>query len=272
MADASSFLPVVAEHVPVSATPPGRTLDLTRRQSIGPTVTASDGMLVIAVPALGRGMVDQVARAVAGALAVEPRAVLCDLSVVADAPLPEELEALAAATAPALEWPGTPVALAVPDPDVRAVFAAAPMRRHVLLQPDLERAIDDLRQRPAPLVSRLRLPANLTSSATARSFSRRLCLDWGVRHALASSSLVVSELVTNAIRHTVVDIELSLARLGDRLRVAVHDQGPGIPRQGQAAPTATSGRGLALVDGFSRAWGVLPLSDGGKSVWAVLDV
>lgn len=271
MVDASGFVPVVADAAPTAA-PPRRGPDLALQQSSTLPVTVTDDIVVIAVPARGPVMADQLARTVTEALAVEPRAVLCDLAGVTEAPRPADLEALTAATASAREWAGTLVALAIPDPDVRAAFAGVPMRTHVLLQPSLGQAIDDIGQHPAPLVGRLRLPPNLTSSAAARSFSRRLCLDWGVRHALAAASLVVSELVTNAIRHTVADIELSLARLDNRLRVAVHDQGPGIPRQSEAAPTATSGRGLALVDGFSRAWGVLPLPDAGKSVWAVLDV
>jgi hypothetical protein len=99
-----------------------------------------------------------------------------------------------------------------------------------------------------------------------------LCLDWGYRHGVASACLVVSELVSNVVLHAVTDMEVFIARHGRRLRLAVRDSSSQRPLVQPEDVERLHGRGLALVDGFSRAWGTLPVAGGGKVAWAVLDV
>jgi anti-sigma regulatory factor (Ser/Thr protein kinase) len=79
--------------------------------------------------------------------------------------------------------------------------------------------------------------------------------------------LVVSELATNAVTagRTVVSITVEIHR--DHVRVAAYDDGPGVPRPIAAGPSDRHGRGLAIVDSLSRAWGVRPQLPG-KQVWA----
>jgi anti-sigma regulatory factor (Ser/Thr protein kinase) len=85
--------------------------------------------------------------------------------------------------------------------------------------------------------------------------------------------LLVSELVTNAVRHPRTDgpIELVLERDSGRVRVEVSDPGDGFrkPRVGAPPPDALGGRGLLIVDRLAAAWGVSP----GKPtrVWFEID-
>ena len=68
-----------------------------------------------------------------------------------------------------------------------------------------------------------------------------------------------SELVTNAIRHGRATgpedrIRVRLARLGDRVRVEVRDDGPGFEATACATPPEVGGLGLQLVDRMAGAW------------------
>ncbi|MFJ9944673.1 ATP-binding protein [Streptomyces erythrochromogenes] len=95
---------------------------------------------------------------------------------------------------------------------------------------------------------------------------------WQLDPLIDRAALGVTELLGNVHRHAqpdktcVVEIEL---RLG-RLTVSVIDSDPRLPvlRTTQAGPLETSGRGLALVEALSEAWGVCERPDGpGKAVW-----
>jgi anti-sigma regulatory factor (Ser/Thr protein kinase) len=78
---------------------------------------------------------------------------------------------------------------------------------------------------------------------------------------------VISELVTNAVRHGRSRLLVSVHTQGSSVRLAVHDQSPAQPAARQAAPDAVSGRGLQIVAALSRNWGV-ETTAGGKTVWA----
>jgi len=79
-------------------------------------------------------------------------------------------------------------------------------------------------------------------------------------------SLLVSEVVTNAILHARSDIELNLVNHGARLRIEVRDGTGGEPAVRRFRDDAASGRGLAIVERLATAWGVTHLTDG-KLVW-----
>jgi len=86
--------------------------------------------------------------------------------------------------------------------------------------------------------------------------------------------LLVSELVTNAIRHAQPPLSLRAATLGPGLRVEVHDGAPDPPVLATQAtlddePTE-SGRGLFLVASLADRWGWDGHSTG-KAVWFELD-
>ncbi|MEO9139707.1 MAG: ATP-binding protein [Jatrophihabitans sp.] len=81
--------------------------------------------------------------------------------------------------------------------------------------------------------------------------------------------LVISELVGNAVTHAIDDGDLDVAwELEDAtVIVRVYDSCPGQPTPRQATPTATSGRGLAIVEALAQEWGVHTAGHG-KQVWA----
>jgi anti-sigma regulatory factor (Ser/Thr protein kinase) len=83
--------------------------------------------------------------------------------------------------------------------------------------------------------------------------------------------LVVSELVTNAVRagSPVVTVAVSLERT--RIVVRVSDHAVGWPEEREAAADDPGGRGLPLVSALSASWGVR-LIESGKVVWAELAV
>lgn len=227
---------------------------------------------VLAVAGSLHEVADELDRAVLHALAEEPRGVVCDLSGLVDGVRPRGVDLLASSSREAREWPGTPVALTCPDADLRSRLRRHPLSDDVMVRPTLRRALSDVDKNPAPAVVRTRLPPRVTASRTARDFVSRACLDWGLRHEVASACLVVSELVTNAVLHATPDIDLSLSRHGGRLRLAVRDRSATVPSPRGSDLARTTGRGLALIEGCSRSWGVLPTADGGKVVWAVLDL
>ncbi|WP_245880544.1 ATP-binding protein [Streptomyces zhaozhouensis] len=121
---------------------------------------------------------------------------------------------------------------------------------------------------------RFRLPAVPTSAAEARRLTRQQLAEWRApSDACDSAQLVISELVTNALRYTDSDsvgCEVRLA--GSLLRVAVASGGAG-PRRapGRAADDDEGGRGLLLVCSLAQVWGVRPREAGdGHEVWAEL--
>lgn len=119
----------------------------------------------------------------------------------------------------------------------------------------------------------------LTAVRTSVAEARRLVLarlrEWGIdAPARDDAQLVVSELFTNAVRHTDSEkIGCALRMIGSRLRVEVIDQGrgPTVPLPRHAGVDGESGRGLLLVTALAEDWGVRTNPDGpGHSVWAEL--
>jgi hypothetical protein len=97
---------------------------------------------------------------------------------------------------------------------------------------------------------------------------------WGLPHLCESASLVVSELVTNAIVHvhppygTLIGVRVE--RLESGVRIEVHDAGDSKPERREASADEESGRGLGLVEVLTGGqWGVSDRDGPGKLVWAI---
>jgi serine phosphatase RsbU (regulator of sigma subunit)/anti-sigma regulatory factor (Ser/Thr protein kinase) len=84
----------------------------------------------------------------------------------------------------------------------------------------------------------------------------------------ADAAVLVSELVTNALRHGKPPITLDIEVIHGGIRVAVSDQGTTYPVLPSAHPLPgrTSGRGLLILEALSTSWGVDPAPIG-KTVW-----
>ncbi|MFH9471560.1 SpoIIE family protein phosphatase [Streptomyces clavifer] len=99
----------------------------------------------------------------------------------------------------------------------------------------------------------------------ARRLARRALSRWGLDDLADEVELLVSEVVTNAVRYAERPVTLRLLRT-DILRCEVGDDSPQLPRQRRARDTDEGGRGLFLVNRLARRWGATRLSTG-KVVW-----
>ncbi|WP_327321956.1 ATP-binding protein [Streptomyces sp. NBC_01210] len=138
----------------------------------------------------------------------------------------------------------------------------------------------------------LRSHVMLAELPSGVGWARRHVVDilqqWAVpEDAIETARLIVSELATNAIRHTnrkaeettrhyspsdaprTFTVVLTLA--GGSLEISVWDQDPTPPTLMDVGTDATSGRGIFIVAALSSVWGYRPTPDAsGKVVWANL--
>ncbi|MGW1886780.1 SpoIIE family protein phosphatase [Streptomyces sp. NPDC001970] len=114
------------------------------------------------------------------------------------------------------------------------------------------------------------LPSDDTTVRRARNLAAGQLAEWGLEGLEDSTKLIVSELVTNAVRHGTGPIDLRLTR-HQVLTVEVSDTDAFSPRPRNAGTSDENGRGLLLVSQLSRRWGTRP-TPGGKVVWAEADL
>lgn len=114
------------------------------------------------------------------------------------------------------------------------------------------------------------LPALESSVKAAREWIAKIATEvWQIDDYIPR--LAISELCTNAIRHSTPDQQI-IARAYERAgkRIAeIWDQSPALPVPRHAAPTDENGRGLALLTHLVAHWGTRPLSpaETGKIVY-----
>ncbi|MEV7813679.1 SpoIIE family protein phosphatase [Streptomyces flaveolus] len=119
---------------------------------------------------------------------------------------------------------------------------------------------------PDDHVAEWRLDADPREVARARRLVRERLLDWGLPQAVETAELLVSEVVTNAVRHAESDrIGLRVVRT-DALLFEVTDDEPALPAMVSAGPYDESGRGLRVVSRLAREWGA-SASGHRKTVW-----
>ncbi|MCG7210901.1 ATP-binding SpoIIE family protein phosphatase [Streptomyces arenae] len=99
----------------------------------------------------------------------------------------------------------------------------------------------------------------------ARRLTRQALATWDLDDLTDTAELLVSEIVTNAVRHASRPIGLRLLRT-EVLRCEVGDDVPQLPRLRRASPDEEHGRGLYLVNRLARRWGTTRLGTG-KNVW-----
>lgn len=112
---------------------------------------------------------------------------------------------------------------------------------------------------------------------TARHEFRHVLEAWGMGELAESAELVLSELLTNSLRHAHYpvgrDIETRYERVGGGVRIEVHDANETWPELPKPSVEADFGRGLGIVDALTGArWGVSDREGVGKMVWAVVGV
>ena len=123
------------------------------------------------------------------------------------------------------------------------------------------------------------LGAHPESVQAGRNFTQVTLGLWDMETLADLAELVVSELLTNAVRHGVPSARKTVSEHCVRLRLLgqapfvmcmVTDPGQGIPVLRDSGLDAECGRGLTVVDACSVRWGWHLLDEGGKVVWALL--
>ena len=111
------------------------------------------------------------------------------------------------------------------------------------------------------------LPAKPASVGAARRLVRTSAADTFHGDMVETAELLVSELVSNAVMHagTPIDLTVSISD-APALTVGVTDGSPHRPVPRSYGETASTGRGLRLVEDLSDEWGVT-VRDTGKTVW-----
>jgi anti-sigma regulatory factor (Ser/Thr protein kinase) len=115
------------------------------------------------------------------------------------------------------------------------------------------------------------------SVRAARNFTLATLRRWDAAERGEDISIVVAELLTNALRHALVGpgssqpgqpIRLGLLDLGPCALCAVADPSTAAPVSQAPGSLAETGRGLQIIRALSDGWGYAVLSDTGKVVWA----
>ncbi|WP_432141338.1 ATP-binding protein [Streptomyces sp. bgisy084] len=111
--------------------------------------------------------------------------------------------------------------------------------------------------------------------ALARAELRKLLDSWDLAGVSDDALLVLSELLTNAVRHARVsrgrEIETRFSREPHGVRIEVHDAAQDWPQP--RMPDDCGGRGLTVVAELAACWGTEARDGGiGKAVWAVVAV
>lgn len=110
------------------------------------------------------------------------------------------------------------------------------------------------------------LAGDAASPARARRFVEETLAACSWDHFLDEATLLVTELVSNAVFHAGSEVELRVRLEDEVLRVEAHDSSPVLPSPRHYEDDALTGRGLAMVELVAADWGVEPTPTG-KAVW-----
>ena len=111
------------------------------------------------------------------------------------------------------------------------------------------------------------LSAHPTSPHSARVFVTGQLEEAGRSDVVEVASLLVSELVTNAIQHAASDVQVHFELRDAVVRVEVADASSRAPLRLVVPEDAERGRGLQLVEALASSWGVDQVPGDGKKVW-----
>jgi anti-sigma regulatory factor (Ser/Thr protein kinase) len=116
-------------------------------------------------------------------------------------------------------------------------------------------------------VTVLELPPTTESVPAARRFVRDLMRNSDTVADVDIASLLVTEIVTNAVLHALTPMTLRVEVSADAVRIEVRDGSELPPRLHAFSATAATGRGLRLLESLAVRWGVQHEPAGGKVVW-----
>ncbi|MCX4825178.1 SpoIIE family protein phosphatase [Streptomyces sp. NBC_01142] len=119
---------------------------------------------------------------------------------------------------------------------------------------------------PPDRIATWELPTDPALVSDVRAAAVRRLSQWGLDESAFAAELLLSELVTNAVRYGTGPIQVRLIH-GRTLICEVHDTSSTAPRLRHAATTDEGGRGLFLVAQLAQTWGTRYTTDG-KVIWA----
>jgi anti-sigma regulatory factor (Ser/Thr protein kinase) len=220
----------------------------------------SDGVEVLSVR--GRVADDEAAPlvdAVRQALASQPRAVVLDLAQVSDL---SDRARTALGTLPPLGKDAELASMVVCPPahtrDISGWLQAS----------DRTSALRKVERRSLPR-TRIEIEHSDQGPAQARAAVARCAQQLGLEGVCDDVLLLVSEMVTNAVRYAAPPVRLEISAGDEDVVVAVCDGSPQPPARREAYEDAEGGRGMLLVDLLTEDHGVRA-DPPGKAVWARL--
>ncbi|WP_344539084.1 SpoIIE family protein phosphatase [Streptomyces levis] len=150
-----------------------------------------------------------------------------------------------------------------PEETCRAVIGAL---KPASLSDDIALLAARTRRVPSSSVAEWDVPSDTTVVPSVRAECRTVLSGWGLEETAFTTELILSELVTNAIRYGSPPVKVRLLR-GRTLICEVSDGSSTSPRLRRAETTDEGGRGLFLVAQFALRWGTRYTSRG-KVIWA----
>jgi anti-sigma regulatory factor (Ser/Thr protein kinase) len=219
-----------------------------------------------------------VSAAIGKCLAEPPAGIIADLRDLGDPGAASAPLWLGAFRTTSVPRPPVQFALCLPTATAlnRRLRRAAEARRLPLFATMAEaRTAVARRLSPAPRL-RAEMPPHPSCAGMARNLVAQAGDSWNLPEMLLMrATLVVSELVANAVEHAGTDIRVIVSQRGAGLHLAVRDGVsdlplPGHPRAEAGAELLTRrGAGLGIVNAGADAWGAMP-TRGGKIVWAAI--
>jgi anti-anti-sigma factor len=233
-------------------------------------------------------------------LAAEPSVIVLDVAALRHRD-DVSLTVLPALAQHAAAWPGSAMTLAAAPPPLASALDRMAVARAVPVFPTTDAALKGAAGATGSGERvRVTLQPMLDATAAARHLIGRACRRWGAERIRDIAELVVTELVSNVLRHAGTEMEVGVARDRRLLHISVRDHATGLPRLGgshrpaarvfaaaaAAAPGPAAGRtvvdpvteqlredgrGLLVVSALTHAWGCTPVPDG-KVVWATLRI
>ncbi|MCE4947714.1 SpoIIE family protein phosphatase [Streptomyces noursei] len=130
---------------------------------------------------------------------------------------------------------------------------------------DIALLVARTRRLPAGRIADWEVPADPSAVAQVRAAAVRKLIEWGLAEEAFTTELILSELVTNAIRYAAGPIRVRL--IHDRSLICeVADHSSTSPHLRHAASTDEGGRGLFLIAQLAERWGTRYTGDG-KVIW-----
>lgn len=243
------------------------------RASLAATVEVrGDATVVHVAGSLGVSTAPVLRTTVLECLAAEPALIVLDVAELRSHD-DVALTVLPSLAQHAAAWPGSSMSMAAATAPLRSALDRMAVARQIPLFATTAAAIahgGGGAPGGEPKGMRARLQPMVDATAAARHLVDRACRSWGVTRIADLAELIVTELVSNGVRHARTDLEVRVGLRHRQLHLSVRDGSPNLPVRGATGETlAESGRGLLVVEALTHRWGCTPVPDG-KVVWATL--